>query len=153
MEHCWHSRLSVCAFYFWGKVHSHTHKLDSQFNYIQSHWIRYKYDETEIEKPNESGISIWEKLFRPRSKQPTVFSSRLVQGLTFLCVISMIVLSFLLSKANMTSWYAIMILIILVTFLFPSMVIIWCQPQVTNIFTFKVGLFVRFLLKKGEKNV
>ena len=103
---------------------------------------------TEIEKRNESDISMWKKLFRPQAKQPTVFSSRLVKGLTFLCIICMIILSFLLSKANMQMWYAIIILIILLTFLLPSIVIIRCQPQVTNISTFKVGFSLFFQSEK-----
>ena len=100
--------------------------------------FRYKNDDILDENKEDSSDSICQKLFRPKLKQPTVFSSTLVNGLTFLSILCIIIASFLLSKANMQSWYAILILVVVLIFLVPSIFIIWCQPQVTNIDTFKV---------------
>jgi len=90
------------------------------------------------------------KLFHPESTQPTLFSSRLVNGLTFVCVLFMTIASLLLSKTNIQSWYAITILVLVVACVLGSIIIIWCQPQVTNIDTFKV---VNFLPRKMTKLV
>ena len=79
-------------------------------------------------------------LFVPKYKHPTQATSKLVNWLTFECIFCIVVICLILSKIKLTHWYIIVIMSSLSFKLLMSMVIIWCQPQVSNINTFKIPL-------------
>jgi hypothetical protein len=79
-------------------------------------------------------------LFQPESQTPTKWTSQLVDWLSLACVTFIVVLCFLLSNKvdELAKWYYILLVTVLCLFIAFFIIIIWCQPQVTNITTFKV---------------
>ena len=83
--------------------------------------------------------SALKKLFAPENKMPTRTSSNLVKWLTSVCIICIASICFILTRAMLNHWYMILLLNVLAILLVISIVIIWCQPQISNITTFKVN--------------
>jgi len=81
---------------------------------------------------------LMEKFFHSKNLKPNKFSSRLVNWLTLACIFYIGSLCLLLSRGNLIHWYTIMIVVLLVIMLVSFALLIWRQPQNTNITTFKV---------------
>ena len=79
-----------------------------------------------------------QKLFNPSSELPTKSTSRLVNWLVLVCILFLIGICVIISKIGLSQWYLILIVSILIGLLFFFSLIIWRQPEVSSIKTFKV---------------
>jgi hypothetical protein len=90
---------------------------------------------------NENQVKFkFKHLFQPASQTPTLFTSQLADWISLVCVTFIVALCFLLSNKvdELAKWYYILLVTLLCLFISFCMIVIWCQPQVTNITTFKV---------------
>ena len=104
--------------------------------------LRFRYEPgasaTNEDVDIELDETLWEKLFRPLSKIPTANSYKRVNWLTLLCIMCIIAICFTVSKTVLSQWYYILIVTVLSCVLLFAALVIWRQPQVANITTFKV---------------
>jgi amino acid transporter len=114
--------------------------------------LRYRFEEDDLKNKSPGGEvieddSLLKKWFAPSSKLPTRATAKFVNWLTLLCILDIIALSFIVSKIGLKQWYLILIVSVLAAGFFFFSVVIWLQPQVANIKTFKVPLvpFIPFL--------
>ena len=106
--------------------------------------LRYRFEAPSEENScftSTNGVTLVQKFFKSKNTQPTNFSSRLVNWLSVACVFYIISLCLILSKADVTKWYSLAIICILMIMLAFFAVLIWRQPQNSNITTFKVNLW------------
>ena len=100
-----------------------------------------------VESVSTTRYTAFKILFTPDNKKPTRTTSKLVNWLTCECIICIIGICFILTRTMLSHWYMILLLTVLTVILVISMVIIWCQPQISNITTFKVNFeFFEILL-------
>jgi amino acid transporter len=114
--------------------------------------LRYRFEEDDLKNKSPGGEvieddSLLKKWFAPSSKLPTRATAKFVNWLTLLCILDIIAISFIVSKIGLKQWYLILIVSVLAAGFFFFSVVIWLQPQVANITTFKVPLvpFIPFL--------
>ena len=100
---------------------------------------KVEYEATALTSTATARYSVFKKLFAPENKMPTRTSSNLVKWLTSVCIICIASICFILNRAMLNHWYMILLLNVLAILLVISIVIIWCQPQISNINTFKVN--------------
>lgn len=82
--------------------------------------------------------SFFKRLFLPKDKVTTSAVSHLVNTITMITLIEIVAICVLISKVGLNEIYSIVIVSVLVFHILISSFIIWRQPQVSNITTFKV---------------
>ena len=103
--------------------------------------LRYRRenDINESEETLVNGAKAWmNKFFYSKNAQPNKFTSRLVNWLTLACIFYITSLCFLLTRGDLTQFYTASIVALLLVMLVAFTLLIWRQPQNTNITTFKV---------------
>jgi amino acid transporter len=114
--------------------------------------LRYRIEEVgEINKVESSegfiDESFLKKWFAPSSKLPTRATAKFVNWLTLVCILDIVAVCCIISKIGLKQWYVILIVSVLAAGFFFCSFVIWLQPQVANITTFKIPLvpFIPFL--------
>ena len=104
--------------------------------------LRYRNETSDNYESSSSnnGESLMRKFFLSNKAKPNAFSSRLVNWLTLACIIYIVFICLILSRGDLTRWHTITTVSILVVMLLAFSVLIWRQPQNTNITTFKVRI-------------
>ena len=102
--------------------------------------LRY-WDETspDDKDASASNFSMIRRLINNKYSQPTKFSSNLVKWMLLTCVLLIILLSLILSKIDLDKWYSLTIIALIIIMLMFFSFLIWRQPQVSSIITFKVS--------------
>jgi len=85
-----------------------------------------------------SDESFFKRLFMPKEKVTTAAVTHLVNTIVMITIVEIIAICILISKAGMNEIYSIVIVAVLVIHIIISSLIIWRQPQISNITTFKV---------------
>ena len=82
--------------------------------------------------------SFFRRLFMPKDKVTTSAVSHLVNTITLITLVEIVAICVLISKVGLNEIYSIAIVSALVFHILVSSFIIWRQPQISNITTFKV---------------
>ena len=82
--------------------------------------------------------SFFRRLFMPKDKVTTSAVSHLVNTITLITLLEIVAICVLISKVGLNEIYSIAIVSALVFHILVSSFIIWRQPQISNITTFKV---------------
>jgi amino acid transporter len=107
--------------------------------------LRYRFEEDDLTNVSPGGEvieddSLLKKWFAPSNKLPTCTTAKFVNWLTFVCILDIIVICCIISKIGLRHWYVCLIVAVLSVGLIFFTCVIWLQPQVANITSFKIPL-------------
>jgi amino acid transporter len=107
--------------------------------------LRYRFEEDDLTNVSPGGEvieddSLLKKWFAPSNKLPTRTTAKFVNWLTFVCILDIIVICCIISKIGLRHWYVCLIVAVLSVGLIFFTCVIWLQPQVANITSFKIPL-------------